>query len=318
MVGFEGRRLQFEVPGPGGNGGRRAVESFAALLGMMGPPRLRKPAPDALLRDEGLDTVLSLLAWLDGQAGLIPDTDGWLRAHGLPTGTPGGPILAAGLLPHLDTLAGPLFSPASLPEMLGSALRVLERLGMAGAGIACGALTEAAAAKRPALREAGEVIALSDARATEALRAQSIRATPLESLILERSDRLPPPRETARVACGGSAGERAILEALGMEAVDVGPDPLPSGFLITPEERAAAERRLARAEAEGAGMLLVREPLALARWALVTRFGSWRGSRVAPALPHQIAALALEGEAAGFRALRRPVRSGTSRPEATP
>jgi len=316
LVGLDGRRLRFEVPEPGGLGARRTVEAFAAHLAEIGPSRLREGAPAALLGEEGLDTALSLLAWLDEQPGLIPDAAAWLDGHGLPAPRPGGPVLAAGLVPHLDALAGSLLAPTSLPEMLRSALRLLERLGVKGAGIACGALTGAAIAKRSELREAGEVFVLSEADAS-ALGALGIEANLLEGFLLERRADLAPPPAAVPVACDGLAGECALIEALGLEPVDAGPDPLPSSFIISPTERVAAEARLVRAEGHGATALLVRDPFTLARWALVTRQGSWRGSRVAPAMPHQIAALALEGEVAGFRALRGPVRPRAGQPGAT-
>jgi hypothetical protein len=183
-----------------------------------------------------------------------------------------------------------------------------------GTGIACGAIAPGSLAKRPALLEASTVFALCAADAA-ALRALGVAATPIETLLRERRAELPPPAGAARIACDGTAEERALVEALGHEPADAGPDPLPSRFAISPAERAAAEARLERAERLGVGALLVRDPFALARWALVARQGSWRASRVAPAMPHQIAALALRGAAPGFRALRAGSRFGEGHPE---
>jgi hypothetical protein len=290
------------------------VRAFADALRDLGTAALKEPAPAELLRDEGLDSTLALLAWLDEQPGLAPDPGAWLARHDLPAPRPGAPVLTAGLVPHLESVAGWLLEPASLPSMLRDALRVLDRLGLTGAGIDCGAFSVGAVAKRPILREAGLVVALSGADAA-ALRALGLDATTLEALPAVGDRELPAPPAQARVACDGSPIERALLEALGLEPVDAGPDPLPGRFAISPDERAAAEARLERAEGEGARALLVRDPHALARWALVARHGSWRSSTIAPAMPHQIAALALEGAAVGFRALRDAARRGAARPE---
>ena len=57
-----------------------------------------------------------------------------------------------------------------------------------------------------------------------------------------------------------------------------------------------AELLLQRAQAEGAEALLVPSPMALARWALVCRHGTWRASTITPLLGVQLAAEATLGD----------------------
>jgi len=97
-----------------------------------------------------------------------------------------------------------------------------------------------------------------------------------------------------------------LIDALGHTPVDVGLDPLPPGFRISPVLRNEAERRLRDAEAAGAETLLVSDPQALARWAMITRRGTWRSSRVLPVMAHQLFHLAARGTAPTVRALENP------------
>jgi len=96
-----------------------------------------------------------------------------------------------------------------------------------------------------------------------------------------------------------------MIAALGHLPVDLGADPLPSGFHLTPAQREAAERYLEAAEAAGARALLVSSPQALARWAIVTRLGTWRSSLVRPVMAHQLVSLAAAGKALSVREIER-------------
>jgi hypothetical protein len=98
-----------------------------------------------------------------------------------------------------------------------------------------------------------------------------------------------------KVAFDGTEANRILIEALGYEPVDIGSDPLPDHFSLTAQDRKRAVGTLAEAERAGAHALLVANPRALARWAMMTRAGSWRSHRVQPILGVQLAYHAVHG-----------------------
>jgi bidirectional [NiFe] hydrogenase diaphorase subunit len=277
LAGIEGERLRFTVPAAGPAGPRAAVVDFLSRLDQRS---LRTADPP---EREGLDAALRLLDALS--EGATTTTGAWLEEHGLPVAAPGAPVLLAGPLPHLDLLAGPLLlRPLDVPRVLHTALTLLAHLGLRGVGLHVGRSTILGEALRraPALY----TLTLAEARA---LGEVGLRATSLEELLVQRGAELPRPASPTRVACDGSDVERALLDVLGFQAVAVGADPLPRGFTLSPTNRTQADDRLQVAEREGVRALLVRDPLSLARWSLICRHGTWRGSRVAPLLPHQLA-----------------------------
>ncbi|MEW6072395.1 MAG: 4Fe-4S dicluster domain-containing protein [Planctomycetota bacterium] len=286
-VGLSPARIRFAVPGAGREGAIAAVREFASALDALGPHPVRDAAPEGLFEDEGLDSELAVLGWLSGRETLRPDGSAWLARHGLPGLAPDGDLLFAGILPYLSMLADPLFAPISLPEVLRDAVAVLRALGSERVGVhvgGCGIVAPHHVSTFPAARR---VIALCFGEA-DGLAAVGVRAVAIDRLLLERAGVWPRPARATRVACDGSEEAERLIAELGHEPVDVGLDPLPVGFRISPVRRREAERRLAAAEAGGARTLLVPDPASLARWAMVTRRGTWRSSRIRPVMAHQL------------------------------
>jgi hypothetical protein len=139
-------------------------------------------------------------------------------------------------------------------------------------------------------------------------------AVMLDDLLRSRGSQLPSPPCPAKVGIDGSEAQAELVRALGHEPVDVGPDPLPNRFAFSSRERMLAQERLVALDRAGASALLVNGPLALARWATLTRVGAWRGSRVLPMLGVQLAYLSVLGMALGPRMLEWP--TGTVRASA--
>ena len=302
MVGLGSERVRFEVPRPGSDGPRETVREFAA--GLSRSP-LREPAPDELVGLEGLDTCFDLLRWLSGREELEPDGAAWLLEHDLPAAELGDPVLFAGDLPYLSVLAGPLLAPVKPAEVLRTALAVLAELGHDGVGIEVAGRGQLAPSRVDRIGIARVVYALSPADKA-LLAASGVPAVTLDGFLLDGGEGLPRPAGGTRVACDGTPEQVAMIEALGCEAVDAGPDPLPEGFALSPSDRGRAEERLVRAEQAGATALLVPDALALARWALVAREGTWRSSRVTPVLAHQLAWLAISRVPLSLRSLEEP------------
>ena len=180
-------------------------------------------------------------------------------------------------LARLLALDDELLRPTRLTDQVAAGLAVLAHLGHPDAGVTLEIPAD------------GPAFTLGNSPAG---------ATPLDRLLCDRAEHLPRPRTPIRVACDGTRpGQRELIAALGHEPVDVGPDPLPPRFSLSPDLRRQAEERLQRAEAAGAQALLVEDPAVLARWALVTREGTWRSSRVRPLLALELAHHALTGVA---------------------
>jgi len=303
LVGLDADRARFVVPEPGARGPGKAVAEYEHTIRALGDPTLGV-APADVHQGEGLDSDLALLSWFSAHDTLEPDGSAWLATHGLPAARPGGAVLYPGALPVLDVLADTLVTPLSIPDTLRAALTTLDVLGVNGAGvqIAGGGPPRPHHAARFAQASAVYTLCPGDA---EALATIGVAAVPIASLIQARAADLPRPVVAVPVACDGSAGMKALIEALGHRPVDLGADPLPSGFHLTPAQRERAERYLEAAEAAGARALLVSSPDALVRWAIVTRLGTWRSSRVRPVVAHQLVSLAASGLALSVRAIER-------------
>jgi coenzyme F420-reducing hydrogenase delta subunit len=292
LAGLDRRRVQFVVPEPGPNGAARAVERFVSEVQALGEPAL-EPAPAQVpaANGEGLDTCLALLSWLAQQPALEPGGEAWLREARLPEAEAGGAALSAGPLPWLQLLGGSLLRPLNLTAALEAGLAVLGLLapGPAGVRVGRGVAGWDLDAHR-LLQQGGDgLLYCLCPEEREGLGRAGVEALALDDLLRQRGGELPPPMP-GTVACDGSPEQVSLVEALGHRALSVGPDPLPDGFSLTPQLRAAADERLARVEAGGARALLAPSPLALARWALICRQGSWRQSRVWPVLGVQLAA----------------------------
>lgn len=302
-VGFEPDRVRFAVPDPGPEGPVTALREFVDSVSSLGPNPLDGLAPEGLFEDEGLDTDLAVLGWLSLRSARPPDGRAWLAEHGLPAARPGAPALFAGILPYLSILADPLFAPLHLPDALASALAVLEGLGYAGAGVHVGGVV--AAPHAAVLGGFSQIFTLS-ASEEESLAAAGVDAVPLDRILREQAAQLPRSPYSWCVACDGSEEAMLLIDGLGHTPIDVGLDPLPAGFRISPVLRLEAEQRLRDAEAAGAETLLVPDSQTLARWAMITRRGTWRSSRVLPVMAHQLFHLAACGTAPTVRALEKP------------
>lgn len=287
-----GSRVLFCDSGPGPRGARRAVEQQLAALATIDPLGLETSPPPSLLAGEGLETALAIWRWLNEQTGGEIVLGQWLAATCLPA--TGEHTLAIGELPVLSLLGGELWRPLGIPELTAQALDLLEHFGVDSVGVA------------PAPRGASYAFGPTPG------------AMSLAALIADRATALPAPPTPAGVACDGTALQMALLETLGYRPIDVGPDPLPDRFNLTPDDRANADGRLRRAEAAGAVALLATNTGALLRWALLTRHGVWRTTRVRPLLPHQLAWLSLEALPLTFQTVDKPWPGTPPRSEALP
>ncbi|MFW5740527.1 MAG: hypothetical protein ACOC1F_09195, partial [Myxococcota bacterium] len=186
-----------------------------------------------------------------------------------------------------------LFTPLRFIDKLRAAIDVLAALDVPGIGVSM---------RRP---RAGVLRYTLDAAAEAG-------TVVVNTLLGERGTLLPRPPVPASVAIDGSEPQRKLVTALGYTPVDVGPDPLPARFAFSPQERRRAEQRLLAAERAGAPALLVSDPLALARWATITRDGAWRSSRVLPVLGVGLAHLALVGRPLARASLESRPRTAPS------
>ena len=282
IAGLGDHRVAFEVPDAGADGPPATVAAFRRGLTPNPLPELH---PD-LVGTEGLDTTLRLLHWLASD-GPEQRWQPWLDKHELPGAEPGRPALVGALMPWLDVLADHLLPPLQPADVLRSALATLARMGIdAGLHPACpGALTPQVLER---VGTFGPVLTLSSAEAST-WRRHGIEARGVDELIRVQAHESGRPGGGRRVGCDGSGEQVALLEALGFEPVDVGPDELPDAFTFSPAHRAKADARMLAAERQGARAVLAPSPRALARLALITREGTWRSGRVLPLMAHQLA-----------------------------
>lgn len=284
LAGIEPGRIRFEEPAPGPHGPTDAVKSFQAAVAPWPETGL-----DAALtpEHEGLDTTVALFDRISSHPAARPETSTFLRRQDLPAPSDKGPVLLAGAVPLLHTLDTGLFNPLSFVDLLRAAIDVLAHFDVRGVGV------DMTATRTGVLRYALEPT-------------QGEGTVMLDAMLCERGARLARPPSPAKVAIDGSDAQRALVSALGYEAVDVGPDPLPPRFAMTSNERRQAEERLLAAERAGAPALLVDSPTAMARWATITRHGAWRTNRVLPILGVRLAQLAIQGRSLGLHTLLSP------------
>lgn len=268
LVGLRPGRVRFGSPGSGLDATARWIRDAMAQL----PAARREPEEPPAWRGEGLGAGMELLAWLGQRPGVVVRAGAYLNELGLSRwqAEQGGWRLWAGDLPYLQLLGEELWLPGPLDEVLTHAAAVLRRLMGEQGGVElgqCGA---------PAPESAMTLARLDD-------------------LLARRGGELPRPARAKKVACAGEPDDLALLEALGHEAVAVGPDALPAvGQPMGPGHRTDAEARLAAAEDAGADALLVRGEAALASWSLITRDGAWRSSTIRPVTGAHLAAANLE------------------------
>ncbi len=304
-AGF-GDRVRFANPEPGLRGPVAAVESFAREIAALGPRPVSAKLPSEAVGTEGIDTSIELCRWLASHRAQGASISTWLRDAGLPEAQPGAPAFIAGVIPFLDRVLGDLIRPVRMTEMVRMAIEVLAALGVPGVGVwseawpTSGSKVSAAPSRHVLCRKMRDRLA-----------DQGIEASPLSDLLIARFAAIPRPVARARVACDGSNEQRALIEALGYEPVDAGPDPLPDSFSLSREDRIRAEARLALADRADALAMLVPGQLSLARWAMLTREGTWRSTRAHPVVAHQLAWLSLHALPLSERTLTAPFASVT-------
>ena len=268
LLGLEPGRVRFGSPGSGleatADWIRGAMEEVPAGRGASGEPPPWK--------GEGLWAGMELLTWLGQRSRAGVRAHDYLKERGLSPwrAGQGGWRLWAGDLPYLQLLGEELWRPGPLDRVLEYAAAVLLRLHGEQGGVVVGPC---------GVQAPGDAVTLAG----------------LDDLLARRGRELPRPARVLKVACAGEAAELALIQALGHEAVVVGPDPLPApGQPMGPGHRTDAEARLAAAEAAGAYALLVRGEAALASWSLITRDGAWRSSTIRPVTGAHLAAANLE------------------------
>ncbi len=279
LIGLDGKRVRFVAPAPGPEGPRRAVEDFLAELASL--PPLALAAPAELVGAEGQRTSLDLLRWMVAQPAARLDASAWLAQHGLPAARPGQPVLWVGPLLELQLTGGRALRPLELAEPIRAALQVMAHVGLEGAGVLMGTPHPGV----EVLARAPVIVTLCQ-MAKEAVGKAGFLATCVDELIRERAARLPAAAPTT-VAVRAGSPQAALAAALGHRVLELTCDPLPDP--LTPELRAQVERELAALEAKGARGILVDGPLALVRWSLITRQGTWRSHRLRPLTGAQLA-----------------------------
>jgi ferredoxin len=302
LLGMDPARVRFALSDPGPDGARRTVLDFVTRVRALQPTAA--PAPGAADRPEdsveGLDTGEAMACALSLGASSSPSAAAWLVEHGLPAAARGRPAVVAGPLPQLDLLGGMLFRPVWAHQVLHRALAVLQRLGVSGAGVTLSGWPTITEAQTEALRAASTLYVLSSEEES-LLRGRGLSAQPLTQVLLHHGLELPRPTWPSRIACDDSSELPRLVEALGHQPVVVDRAPLPSRLVLSAAERKQVETYLACAEAAGASALLVPSVMALASLALVTRQGTWRSSRVAPLLAHELAWCSVAGTPPGRR-----------------
>lgn len=274
LVGIDRARIAFDEPAPGPQGPRESIQAFQSTIASMPPHPVR--LRDALEHD-GLDVAMAWIERMLEHASLSATGSRFFRTTGLPTAAHGQPVLLGGSTAAMHVLGRKLFDPVRLDGVLRAALNVLEALGVQGVGVALARKSVA-----------GACYALEPTTLAEAIS--------VDDLLRARGKELPRAPRGSRIAIDGSESQRQLALALGYEPVDVGPDPLPNLFTFPPAARIEAEARLVAAERQGAAALLVDNPRALARWAMITRVGAWRESRVRPVLGVHLADMAIRQE----------------------
>ncbi len=288
MLGIDPERIRFEDPAPGRDGPIRTVQAFAGALEPLPSPAQPPPIPAS----EGLDGTLEIVRPLyDAPDGTV-DLSAWCAREGIPVAQAGASRLNIDWIPVWDALTRTTTRPTRLTDMVRAALEVLPALGQPVGGADWLLANQG---HRATARADGACYTLCPEERRR-LEASGLPAFLVDDIIREHGTTLPRPATRERVACDGTdVRQVALIEALGLEPVDVGPDPLPDRFTLSPDHRAQADARLARAGAAEAPVLLVTTPRALLRWGMLTRHGTWRTNRVVPVTGVQLAALALSG-----------------------
>jgi coenzyme F420-reducing hydrogenase delta subunit len=284
LLGLEPERVAFAEPASGDAGPTQAFADFVARSKGL-PPLPRPAAPPAPTGREDFDAALAALRWLavapHATARHADALRGWLHLQGLPVTDAPGLRLDIGELAWLEVLFGDRLGGVRPLELARMALDVLHAAGQAQAGIGVGG----PGASAPGLLSL-------DARAGHEV---ARPASSFDAWLRQQAARLPRPLRPARVATDGSAEANATVIALGHEPVEVGVDPLPAELSFSQADRRSAQTRLARAAELGAVALLLPDPRAWLRTALLVRPGAWRSSRVAPTLAVQLAWAAQRG-----------------------
>lgn len=302
-AGF-GDRIRFANPEPGLRGPQEIVAKFADEIASLGPKPNGSTLPKDMIAAEGLDTSLDLARWMATQETATADVERWIRESNLPIAKDGSPAFVAGIIPFLDRLTGDLLRPISMVGMVRMALDVLNHLGFENVGV----WHEPWPSDNSSIVNASSRHVLCR-RMKERMAERNVEVTPLSDLMIARFTAIPRPPVKVRIAFDGSPEQKAVIEALGHEPVDVGPDPLPDSFSLSREDRVRAEARLAAADAAGAVATLAPGHLTLARWAMLTRDGTWRSTRTRPVLAHTLAWLSLHDLAVTDRNLSDPFAS---------
>ncbi|MFH0902451.1 MAG: hydrogenase iron-sulfur subunit [Pseudomonadota bacterium] len=291
LVGLGSGRIRFRVAEPGPTGPQQTVEEYASAIESLGQCPLAHAAPPSLSTKETLATSVGILRWMLDQQTARPDGTFWLEENGQDEPSPDVALLAAGSMALLDTIAADLFKPISIGAAVGTATSTLTSLGISSVGVWLGSVNTKRAG---VLREVPAVYTFCE-EDTDNLLEAGVKAASLHELLSVHSAELPEPPVAAPVGCDGSKEQTSLLESLGYRPQDLGRDPLSDGLSISPEQRVKAENRLAEAERRGAPAILTMTPTSLAAWAMITRQGTWRSSRVLPVLPHQLAWFAIAG-----------------------
>ena len=292
LLGLGLGRVRFEVPAAGPEGPGDQVRRFLAELEDQGPAIEMMPESLTGIADEGLDSALVLAGLIAAESGVEPIGRRWLEQRSLPAAKGSGPVLLTGALPCLEVLGGELFRPLVFTEVLATASAILSQLLGATVGLSVGPLGADLAQVAARHSDGGQVYTL-DADDAQELREAGLEVTLMDDLLREQRRACSP---SLPVACFDIQGSAELVEALGHEPLEVGPDPLPPDFSMSPRDRMTAELLLQRAQSRGARLLLVSSPMALARWALICRHGTWRASTIRPVLGVQLAAPGTAGE----------------------
>ena len=288
VAGVDAVRVQFRDPAPGRNGPAKQVEEFthsAASLPKASPVHI------ALAQRDGIDASLELFETLLSRNHSEQQLGPWLQQRRLTSGNDADAVLFADMIAPLAILGRDLFAPLRMEGLLHAARQVLHKLGIGQPQrIAVRAMTSNIANNLPAFGW----------RKSQPLNG---RITALDDLLQRRGSELimhgkQVLSHNLRVAVDATNDQRELVQALGFEPVCVEATNSSQGLSMTDnadrlamdsQQRGAMLLRLANAERAGARVLLVNNPMSLARWSLLTRHGAWQTGRLLPMLGVQLA-----------------------------
>lgn len=290
MVGQPTEWVEFVVPRAGPDGPKTAVIEYCRNIFDIPAGSQFAPFAKQVIRGETTATSVALIQEMSLKPKIPSPNLAWLCAHQLLPPAPNEDVLFVGTLPYVDILAGMLLRPVNIPKVIQTALNVLKHTGLDEPGVAFADPKHLIQEEIDRFAKARTVFVLCE-QDKSMLEAKGILAVNLVDW-LPKHICITPPTEPVKVACDDTDISKTLVQALGFEPLVLGPEPL-QGLFVSPKQGTMALERFVTAEQQGARLVLILDTMAWTHAAVLTRFGTWRPSRVIPVLPHELAFLAL-------------------------